>query len=104
MPVADRMIRRDQDSSQKRKINLPPKHHFPPIENPSSMILDLPKIISELLDHEDELAEPVFQFKVSSDAAEYNYSLLSSSNFELEQLLNPKSHCITSYGSEFKSE
>ena len=56
-----------------------------------------------LLDASSEMQPPAFKFEASEEAASYNFQLLQSHNFLLEDLLNDPNNSVTAYGSEFKS-
>ena len=49
-----------------------------------------PKIISWLWKEKKELHSPLFKFEVTKEVAEFNWNLLSSKNFDIEKVLNPK--------------
>jgi hypothetical protein len=87
------------ESVQYKNVQLPPAHFHAPIPRPLEH--DLPQQINELLKKESHLEEPNFKFEVSDHAALFNWDLLSSNDFNLEQLLNTKNNSITSYGSDF---
>ena len=66
--------------------------------------LHLPSVLAKLLQRKAPMHPPKFRFDVSREAAaEFNFNLLKSNGFDLHSLLNPKEHCVTNYGSEFKA-
>ena len=65
--------------------------------------LDIPNEITKLLHTSNDLSTPIFRFDISPEAAQHNWELIEDSDFNLTRLLNPKSPCITNFGSEFKS-
>ena len=75
----------------------------PSCENPFLSDLDIPNEIAKLLHTSNDLSTPIFRFDISPEAAQHNWKLIKDSNFNLTRLLNPKSPCITNFGSEFKS-
>ena len=82
---------------------LPPKHLFPPISKPeNSYLKDIHLKIKHLLTIESTLIQPELKFEVSDEAAEFNWLLLSSNDFNLEDLLHRNGQSVTCYGSEFK--
>ena len=92
-----------------KQMNLPPlklatvsKVSKPRSVDPYSSTSWLPKKINSLLSSSEFLAPSKFKFEVSIEAANKNFELLRSNNFQLHQLLNPTEKCITNYGSEFK--
>jgi hypothetical protein len=83
---------------------LPPLHNFSPIQNPSKLHLkDIHMKIWDLLQLETPISQPDIKFDTSLEAADFNWKLLSSNNFDLESILNHGSRSIMSYGSEFKT-
>ena len=58
--------------------------------------------IIELLMTASPMLPPTFKFKVTQEAAEYNFDLLQQHNFQLDKLLNIPTNSVTAYGSEFK--
>ena len=83
-------------------IALPPTPSTVPKLKPSAS--PLVQAVHYLLNLSSPMVPPKFKFTASSEAAAYNYSLLSSNNFDLHSLLNtPEGTSVTSYGSKFKT-
>ena len=83
---------------------LPPEHLFPPISKlENSYLKGIHLKIKHLLTIESTLIEPELKFEVLDTAAESNWQLLSSNDFNLEDLLHRNGQSVTYYGSEFKS-
>ena len=90
-----------------RSCALPPYPSSTPVaapygQPPDTTLHSLPNIIKKLLSSSSKLHQPLFRFEASPEAALHNWKLLSSNNFNLDKLLNPKKKTITSYDSEFK--
>ena len=49
------------------------------------------------------MIDPEFKFDTSTQAASFNWNLLSANNFNLDEILNRRGRSTTSYGSEFKN-
>jgi hypothetical protein len=84
-------------------IPLPPRPTSLRLQKPvfTNIEVELPNIISRLLQSKSELKQPSFKFEVSDEAATSNMTTLRDNAFNLDLLLN-KHPSITSYGSEFK--
>ena len=87
----------------RRHFPLPPIHNHPPHKKPRKLhLVDLHLKLRDLLQIKSEFVQPEFQFDTTDEAAEFNWNLLSSNNFDLESILTRQTSSITSYGSEFK--
>ena len=88
-------------------IVLPPIPHGPPRMKPTTEAKswNIVTAIKTLLHSASPLVKPALVFKVSPQAAEYNFHMLRGHNFDLNKLLNDMSDgtSVTSYGSEFKA-
>ena len=83
---------------------LPPVHNFAPIKRPiENHLTNIHLKIQDLLQLQSPMIDPEFKFDTSTEAASFNWNLLSSNNFNLESILNRRVRSATSYGSEFKS-
>ena len=94
------------DYPEPQEICLPPIHSDIPKQKPNLdqvSDLDIPKVLKLLLSKSSSLANPIFKFDVTPEAANENWKLLKENDFNWDLLLNPKGICCaTSYGSEFK--
>ena len=75
----------------------------PPIDIPSTTDIAMVENVRDLLQTVSPMLPPTFKFKVTQDAAEFNFKLLQYHDFQLDKLLNIPTNSVTAYGSEFKN-
>ena len=78
---------------------LPKTPIFPMEQQLYSPPVDITELIRQSIHVEEVMNTPEFIFDISKEAVIFNSNLLKQNNFELEQLLNPKSKCVTNYES-----
>ena len=87
------------------QVELPPRPTLTPIPKPTERIKsNFLRALSELLVSSKKMVKPKVRFDICMAAAEENFKLLETNNFNLDRILNTEGETsVTSYGSEFKS-